>query len=152
MSSLFIASQEGHLKVVELLLLNGANIHDKETSQGMSSLFIASQEGHLDVVELLLSNGANIHDKDIFDGSTSIIIASQEGHASIVELLLCEGANAHDETDDGDTCLTLTESEEVRFIIRKWSITMVIFLFQELGLFYLMDFNNYNDLQEYIGE
>ena len=43
------------MKVVELLLSNGANVHDKATDTGYSSLIVASSNGHMKVVKLLSS-------------------------------------------------------------------------------------------------
>jgi ankyrin repeat protein len=50
--ALFIAAQEGHPKVVKLLLDAGAD-KDK-TANGQTSLSIATNNGHTEVVQLLL--------------------------------------------------------------------------------------------------
>ena len=50
--ALFIAAQEGHSKVVKLLLDAGAD-KDK-TANGQTSLSIATEKGHTEVVQLLL--------------------------------------------------------------------------------------------------
>ena len=75
-TSLYVASQNGHLDVVNLLLEKNANIEASSTSDhargrfvclllgsdehGATSLYVASQKGHLDIVKLLLEKNANI--------------------------------------------------------------------------------------------
>jgi len=62
---LILASQEGHIDVVECLLSLGADTEVKD-EKGMTALMIASLEGKFDVVRLLLDHGADplLCDKD----------------------------------------------------------------------------------------
>ena len=78
-----MASQNGHEKVVELLLSHGANVHDKRTTTGTSSLMIACTRGHLKVVELLLSNGANLNDVNN-TGLTAMSLATDESIKAVL--------------------------------------------------------------------
>lgn len=109
---LIVASEEGHLDVVDLLLSNGANVHNKcsdgASARNASPLMVASRKGHFAVVELLLSKGANVHDKDK-DGRSSLFLACINGFLDVVELLVSKGANARDRSrsDDFD-CLMAT--------------------------------------------
>ena len=48
-----MASQEGHVDVVRVLLEQGAVI-DNADDDGYTPLYVASQEGHVDVVRMLL--------------------------------------------------------------------------------------------------
>jgi len=59
LSALMCASQEGHYKVVKLLLENGAGV-DLQDSKGWSALMYACQAGHHEVVGLLLEYGADV--------------------------------------------------------------------------------------------
>ena len=52
------ASYNGHLKVVRLLLENGADC----TAKDNEAIRWASEEGHLEVVELLKKHGAKLPD------------------------------------------------------------------------------------------
>ena len=111
-SFLMLASQHGHLSIVELLLAKGANIHDKGATEGYSSLMLVCGKGHLDIVELLLAKGANIHDRSATNGFSSLMIASFYGVLSIVELLLSKGANIHDKaTTKGYSSLMLASQQ-----------------------------------------
>ena len=60
---LLIASQNGHDKVVEMLLAASGIIDiNKATADGVTPLFIASQNGHDKVVEILLeASGIDIN-------------------------------------------------------------------------------------------
>ena len=138
------------MNVVELLLSKGANINDKG-NDGMSSIIAASKEGHVSVVELLLSKGANINDKDN-TGTSSIIWASYQGHVNVVELLLSRGSNLHDIAIDGSTPISLSNSNKIKYILRKWPISMAILILKELSLYCAGIDNDFLiDLYQYMG-
>ena len=52
--------QEGHYKIVKLLLGNGASVN-AQGGEYRNSLQVASLGGHDNIVELLLSKGTNIN-------------------------------------------------------------------------------------------
>nr|XP_034319162.1 ankyrin repeat and KH domain-containing protein mask-like [Crassostrea gigas] len=89
-SPLFIASEQGHDSIVQLLLENGADIN-LCTKDGVSPLYIACQNGYESTVQLLLKYGADI-DLCPNNGASPLIIACQNGHGSTVQLLLENGA------------------------------------------------------------
>ena len=88
-----MASQYGHLPVVQALLQGGANVN-KATNGGITPLYMASEKGHLPVVHALLQGGADV-EKARDDGVTPLIIASQWGHLPIVQALLQAGTRRH---------------------------------------------------------
>ena len=137
------------MNVVELLLSKGANISDKD-NDGWSSIILASRWGHLSVVELLLSKGANISDKHN-NGRSSIILASSWGHVSVVELLLSKGADINDVTNYGSTAMSVSSSDNIKYILSKWPITMAILILKELDLYYIYDASTLIDLYQYLG-
>ena len=61
---LMMATAVNQVKVVELLLKNGATV-DKTDKQGRTSLALAVKEGHVEPMAMLLSHGAalNVRDK-----------------------------------------------------------------------------------------
>ena len=75
---LFIAAQEGHASVVELLLkADGVDVN-KAREDGATPLYIAAREGHASVVELLLkADGVDVNKGDE-DGATPLFIAAQK--------------------------------------------------------------------------
>ena len=86
---LFIASQNGLIDIVALLLKSNAN-PDLQEINGCTPLYIASQEGHTDVVSLLLKANANVNLD--YDGETPLCTANFYGHSDIVNLLVEAGA------------------------------------------------------------
>ena len=57
---LHIASEHGHLNIVELLLINGASIYSMSLGN-YTPLHFASLNGHLSTVEYLISHGADVN-------------------------------------------------------------------------------------------
>ena len=133
-----------------MLLSKGANTNDK-ANNGYSSIIAASRQGHVHVVDLLLSKGANINDKANNGGWSSIIFASHQGHVNVVKLLLSKGANLHDITNHGDNAISLSDSDTIKYILRKWPITMAILILKELDLYYQYDASTLIDLYQYMG-
>ena len=75
-----MASQNGHVEVVQVLLAHGANVNHA-APYGANALFMASQQGHVEVVQLLLAHGAT-------EGiSTAHTIAKLQGDIAIVDIL-----------------------------------------------------------------
>ncbi len=91
LSPLILAIQNGHTKIVELLLQNGAKVNLQQN--GWSALMYASQDGHAKIVELLLQYGANIN-LCAHSGLSAIAIAAKNKQARIVELLIENGAHS----------------------------------------------------------
>jgi uncharacterized protein len=58
---LMIASQQGHLETVDLLLSLGADVNFFDPSFRVSALIKACKEGHLQVVSRLISAGADVN-------------------------------------------------------------------------------------------
>ena len=56
---LYVASQNGHVEVVRLLIDAGALINQAKNS-GATPILAASQDGHVDVVRLLIDGGATV--------------------------------------------------------------------------------------------
>ena len=81
---LILASREGRLDEVKVLLEAGANVNAKE-KYGITALILASHIGYLEIVkELLIVDGINVNEKTNY-GSTALINASCNGHLKIVQ-------------------------------------------------------------------
>lgn len=85
---LLIASGEGHLGVVRILLqhMGGQGLEDADVN-GYTALCYAVQGGHEEVVALLVGQGAQANIRDTSE-DTPLIVASQCGHMGVVQVLI----------------------------------------------------------------
>ena len=123
-AALLVASWNGDVDLVRLLLAHGASANAKDKAgtalmraarMGNSSvvdlllgaganpnfrndngtaLYLAAEEGHADVVQELLRSGADVNAGHRFGGSP-LVAAADQGHLSIVKILLAAGADPH---------------------------------------------------------
>ena len=98
-----LASQEGNIEIVKLLLEASANVNDKEI-KGWTALMLASQEGNIEIVKLLLETKADVNEKNN-NGDIALIIASRKAHKELVEFLIEKGANINYKGNKGWTSL-----------------------------------------------
>jgi cytohesin len=115
---LHYAAEEGHKKLVELLLAHGADLN-ASTSYDRTAAELAMSRGHTEIVKLLVSKGADISPlhlaiylKDVAKarsliesgadvnrrtpyGTTPLDRAVIAGFKDIVELLIAKGANVN---------------------------------------------------------
>ncbi|KAF8193068.1 hypothetical protein K438DRAFT_1674666, partial [Mycena galopus ATCC 62051] len=103
-SPLAIASYWGHIKIIHLLLENGADI-DAVGGEYGSALAAACDDGKLETVCLLLQHGANINLAGGEYGS-ALAAASFGGELEIVCHLLANGADVHIPGGDYGCALT----------------------------------------------
>lgn len=84
---LILASEYGHLAIVQLLIDNNANI--RATAQGYfnaTALHLACQYGHLKIAHLLILNGADINAKET-GKYTPLMLARKNNHNDICDLI-----------------------------------------------------------------
>lgn len=143
---LSIATQEGYVEVVSLLLEKGAAIEGKANYRGAPAstsafyanpatvkvlavkglvepigatpLYIAAKGGHLAVVKLLLEKGASI-DAKAEDDCTPLWIGAFNGHLNVVTLLLEEGAAVEGKHKDGVTPLAAAAQQGQLEVVRQ---------------------------------
>jgi ankyrin repeat protein len=92
----FLAVEEGHIKVVDLLLRHDYFVNvNAQNKNGYGPLHLAAKRGNSDLCALLLLKGsdsdalANGKDK----GLTALALAAANGHKDVVELLIGYNAN-----------------------------------------------------------
>ena len=85
------ACLHGHLKMVEILINSGANIHLAD-HEGWTPIHLASSEGYLEIVDLLIKSGAEAS-ATMPSGSTPVHLAAYNGHVKVLELLIEAGAD-----------------------------------------------------------
>ncbi|KAI9854230.1 MAG: hypothetical protein M1813_001315 [Trichoglossum hirsutum] len=101
--ALVVASGEGQMDVVQMLLEKGAYI-EAQDKHGRTALHAAAERGRDEVVLLLLNKGSDIRAKDN-DDQTALHRAASNGNEATVQLLLSGLANATDKDNDGWTAL-----------------------------------------------
>ncbi|KAL3458302.1 ankyrin repeat-containing domain protein [Aspergillus heterothallicus] len=102
---LVIASENGHLSILHLLLDHGAQA-DEWNYSGVTCLHHACEKGHTHIAEALIDHGADVNSAN-FDLGTPLTVAAIAGHAEIVSLLITSGArlNALRKLTSGMTAL-----------------------------------------------
>ena len=75
---LYKACENGHFKIVKILLENQANTYKCRIDTGASPLYIASQHGHLEIIKILLTNFGDINKERTDKGVTPLYIACQK--------------------------------------------------------------------------
>jgi ankyrin repeat protein len=90
---LHVASEEGHVDAVHVLLDHGAHVNSQNFVNWMP-LHFASDVGNLKVVQLLLEHEATLNAQSVYD-SSPVYLASKSGHLEVVRLLCDHGADVH---------------------------------------------------------
>jgi len=103
---LTIASQMGHLGIVQLLIdpqKGGVDVERRTLTGGWNALIAAAYAGELEVVVCLVDVGGAEVDARKEDGATPLIVAAGEGNFDVVEYLVGKGADVSARNDDGCT-------------------------------------------------
>lgn len=105
--ALIKAALEGQKEVVELLIVEGADINAKKVIElpaakgadanareqiQLTPLLAAATGGHKEIVELLLTKGADINAMNE-GGATALLAAVSEGYKEVAELLIAKGSD-----------------------------------------------------------
>ena len=119
-SVLMKASQKGHYRVVEELLLKcGADI-DLQNSNGMSALMLAIREEQSKIVEFLVAKGAKV-DLQTVGGDTALSQAVLRKSVKAAEILLDNNASTDDVGTDSllHQAVGLMDTKMVELLLKK---------------------------------
>ncbi|XP_039149176.2 transient receptor potential cation channel subfamily A member 1 isoform X3 [Drosophila simulans] len=89
MTPLHISSQQGHTRVVQLLLNRGALLHRDHT--GRNPLQLAAMSGYTETIELLHSVHSHLLDQVDKDGNTALHLATMENKPHAISVLMSMG-------------------------------------------------------------
>nr|CRZ25734.1 Bm10874 [Brugia malayi] len=84
-TALQIASAQGNLAMMQILLNRGASV-DKCNHCGFTPLLHAARNGKVQAIELLIRHGANPF-RTTFYGTTALSLASSRGHLNVLVML-----------------------------------------------------------------
>ena len=103
MTPVMTAASVGDVRIVELLLNNGAN-PDKRGSADRTALQYAAEKNHIAVARILLEFGADI---DAYDNTrlTPLIMAADRGYTDLGIYLIESGADVNIQHEQGWTAL-----------------------------------------------
>jgi ankyrin repeat protein len=90
-SPLCIATQEGHLSTMKILIKYGANL-EYESNRMRTPLHLACGKGNLEIIKYLIGVGANINATDL-SNYTPLYLGSKNNRLDIVDYLLSKGAS-----------------------------------------------------------
>lgn len=102
-SALQYASEFNNVKVMELLLQQGADANTTDYHGG-TLLMHAAAFGEINKIHLLIHYGANVNAQDKY-GITALMGATSMGHHDIISLLHKHGADVNLQDDRGETAL-----------------------------------------------
>ena len=122
-TALMIASENGHVGAMELLISKGSDINTKaDHGCGLTALMLASENGHINAIELLISKGSDINIMSNC-GLTALMFASKNGHVNAMELLIFKGSDVHSKDNGGRTALMFASKnghvDDIELLISK---------------------------------
>lgn len=113
LTCLHLAAIGGHLSVMRLLLLHGANINTAEGKSGRTVLHLAAEWGNMDILKFLVSRRETDIDARTYAGLTPILLAFGRSHGDIVEELLNRGASCETLSLSDDSDADISDEEMV---------------------------------------
>jgi serine/threonine-protein phosphatase 6 regulatory ankyrin repeat subunit B len=117
-TALMLASNDGNLKIVNKLLMQGADPNKKDIN-GWTALMIAAQKCYVNVVNTLLAHGAQPNISTSDSGTTALTAASDKGYVEVVDKLLASGAEVDFATDSGWTALMFAAQNGHVLVVKK---------------------------------
>lgn len=106
MKPIHFATDKCDLKILQLLLSEGADINATSSEYLNTSLHIAAISGELKIAQFLLDSGADI-DAANYKGLTPLCLASFHCQSDMVELLFCNNANTNIKDMNNKTALDI---------------------------------------------
>ncbi|RNE98605.1 ankyrin [Trypanosoma rangeli] len=113
---LYIACFNGKIKVVLLLLENGADVNAKNGRDDETPLHVAARIGNCALIALLVERGANL-DAQNFRGETPLYLAAKAGFHNAVYQLMNAGADVNIYDVDGKDPLYVASERRLKHVV-----------------------------------
>jgi ankyrin repeat protein len=117
-SPLYVASEDGSIETMELLIKSGAQVN-LASNDGSTPILTAAQHGRIEATRLLIAHGANVNTADDQGFSPLHLAASNNGRDEICRLLVEAGAEVNESNKDEVTPLYVA-SENGHEVICKY--------------------------------
>jgi ankyrin repeat protein len=107
LTPIYLASFEGEIAVVRILIAAGADPNRAEGNRGKTALHQAAMNGRTDLLDLLITGGADMNARDSTDGDTALHLSAYSGlnAAEVIRLLIRRGADTTIKNNWGQTYL-----------------------------------------------
>ena len=115
-TALMLASYNGDITSIKLLLKKGANINAQD-KDGYTALMLAAIFSKAEAISILLEKGANIDQKDN-TGWTALMLAINHGNIETIKLLLNKKSDINAVQKDGITPLMIAAKKGHKEIIQ----------------------------------
>lgn len=117
-TALHFACWIGNFKIVNLLIINGADV-DAKAKNNISPLMVASSTGNSKIIELLINAGANLEYVDI-SGSNPLHYAAQSNSIDAVAILVEKGADVYSINKKKETIEDKTTNRKIKEYLKKF--------------------------------
>ncbi|CAL8314365.1 unnamed protein product [Lota lota] len=111
LTCLHVATLNGHLQLVNLLMKKGADLNIQEGTSGKTALHLAVEQHDLHLVALLLQQSANV-DAAMFNGCTPLHLAVGRQDAAMANLLCQADADKMVRNTENETPLDLADGND----------------------------------------
>ncbi|XP_030299359.1 60 kDa lysophospholipase isoform X2 [Sparus aurata] len=139
---LHIAACEGHLNMVQYLLINGASVYAKDR-YGDTPLCNAVRFRHKDVVQLLRKTGAHFSRNKLEEAGTELCSLAASGDLEGLEIWNVAGADLSKPGYDGQTAIQVAKA-----VGKKDVVAFLVQLMSTKSKTVFGDFNEYDEYDD----
>ncbi len=123
-SALMYACQNGHYKMVDMLITKGVDVNKWDENE-YTPLILSCVHGHKEIVECLLKNGAKVDFSNIY-GITPLMAACSKSWFDIAHLLIQAGASTSIEDYSGKSVISKARSDPILHLLQNKTATPVV--------------------------
>ena len=118
LSALHYSCDEGHLKIVKLLLDAKCDPNIKNNEKE-TPLHLASKRGYFDICKILIENGAILNQYNS-ENNSPIHYACMNNHVELIKYFLTKDLEVDSKNTYGKTAIDLTKNKEIKELINNY--------------------------------